>query len=190
MVKHNADRLIRLVNNVLDFERIGLGQFELRFGQVNLRDTFEDVVTGFRPLSEGRGVQVRLVAADIQAAVDEDRIKQVLTNLLSNALQFSPAGSCILVTLRGVDGYVDASVEDRGCGVPEEERERIFQQFYTRGVKEGTGLGLAICRGIIEAHQGEIGVESGAAGGSRFWFRLLMSRQEAAADAPATPRGR
>jgi signal transduction histidine kinase len=190
MVKHNADRLIRLVNNVLDFERIGLGQFEMRFGEVNLRDTFEDAVTAFRPLSETKGVQVKLEAADVLASADEDRIKQVLTNLLSNALHFSPGGSCIVVRLGDADGVVEASVEDRGCGVPDEERERIFQQFYTRGAKDGTGLGLAICRGIIEAHHGEVGVESRAGGGSRFWFTLPMARQEAAADAPATPRGR
>jgi signal transduction histidine kinase len=102
-------------------------------------------------------------------------------------LHFSPEASVISVALCGTDEYVEGSVEDQGCGVPEEERERIFQQFYTRGVKNGTGLGLAICRGIVEAHQGRIGVESGATGGSRFWFRLPRIRQEAA-DAPATAR--
>ncbi|MFB3817235.1 MAG: ATP-binding protein [Candidatus Methylomirabilales bacterium] len=186
MVKHNADRLIRLVSNVLDYERIGLGQFEMRFAAVNLRETFAEVVAGFRPLSEKQGVQVSLTAEEVRAQVDEDRIKQVLTNLLSNALHFSPAGSVIAVTLRATDAGVEAAVQDQGCGVPDGERERIFEQFYTRGVKDGTGLGLAICRGIVEAHGGEIGVESGGAGGSRFWFRLPLPAPGERADAAAT----
>lgn len=178
------------MNNVLDYERIEMGRFEMSFREVNLRETFQEVVTGFKPLSGKKNVHIKLEAVAVRAVVDEDRIKQVLTNLLSNALYFSPTTSLITVTLGSADGFVNASVENRGCGVPDEEREKIFHQFYTKGVKDGTGLGLAICRGIIEAHRGEIGVGSGVAGGSRFWFRLPNAREEATADEQATSCGR
>jgi signal transduction histidine kinase len=109
------------------------------------------------------------------AFVDEDRLKQVLTNLLSNALNFSRESSNISVSLEYRDEQVYAAVEDTGSGVPEHERETIFKQFYTKDVKDGTGLGLAICKGIIEAHGGAIGVESVEGGGSLFWFTIPKS---------------
>ncbi len=178
MIRKNSERLIRLVNNVLDYERIGLGKFEMHFNEVNLRDGFNEVITGFKSLAEEKGVTIRLKGKDVTACADEDRIKQVLINLLSNALNFSPESSEILVSLDEADGYVHVSVEDRGRGIPESERETIFRQFYSAGVKDGTGLGLAICKGIIETHNGEIGVRSASGGGSCFYFRIPKDRRE------------
>jgi signal transduction histidine kinase len=172
MIKKNADRMIRLLNNILDYERIELGTFEMHFREVNLKDVFQEVITGFTPLASEKQVAIRMKAMDVTASVDEDRLKQVLTNLLSNALAFSPPLTKIAVSLECRDDMVRAGVEDQGCGVPDGEREMIFRQFYTRGVKEGTGLGLAICKGIIEAHQGTIGVQIADSGGSRFWFSI------------------
>jgi signal transduction histidine kinase len=189
MVTNNADRLVRLVNNALDYERMELGQLDIDLSEVSLRDAFLEVVTNFRPLSDAKDVRIELDAADVQAAVDEDRLKQVLTNLLSNALHFSPAGSTITVTLRDDGDAIEAAVEDRGPGVPEEEREKIFLQYYTRGVRNGTGLGLAISRRLIEAHGGTIGIERGDGGGSRFWFRIPKTRRHVA-DESAVARGR
>jgi signal transduction histidine kinase len=181
MIKKNAERLIRLVNNILDYERIGLGAFEMHFQDVQLGDAFREVVAGFLPLASQKNVAIELKAGDVPAFVDEDRIKQVLTNLLSNALNFSGESSRIVVTLENRGDQVYAAVEDRGSGVPENEREMIFKQFYTKDVKDGTGLGLAICKGIIEAHGGAIGVENGDNGGSRFWLTIPIMRKEAPA---------
>ncbi len=175
MIKKNADRLIRLVNGVLEYERIELGAVEMDFREVNLKESFQEVIAGIRPLAEEQGVGLRLHAMDVTAMADDDRLKQVLTNLLSNALHFSPKGSQISVTLTCRDEFVQASVEDRGSGVPEQDRNLIFQQFYTKDTSGGTGLGLAICKGIIEAHGGEIGVAEAEGGGSRFWFRIPKS---------------
>jgi signal transduction histidine kinase len=175
MIKKNAERLIRLVNNILDYERIGLGTFEMNFKAVNLKEAFQEVVAGFVPLAAQKNVSIRLKALEVTAFVDEDRLKQVLTNLLSNALNFSHESSNILVSLEYRDELVYAAVADKGSGVPENEREMIFKQFYTKDVKDGTGLGLAICKGIIEAHGGVIGVESVEGGGSRFWFTIPKS---------------
>lgn len=170
MIKNNTERLIRLVNNMLDYERIEIGRFEMNMKEVDLKSAFEEIVSSFRPLAEEKNVNIGLYAEDVAAVVDEDRMKQVLTNLLSNALNFSPPHSVITVSLSRKNGMISAAVEDQGPGVPERDKDRIFYEFYTKGVKDGTGLGLAICRGIIEAHGGKIGVEAKDGGGSRFWF--------------------
>ena len=178
MIKKSADRLIRLVNNVLEYERTELGSFEMNFREVNLKEVFQEVVAGFRPLAGEKNVGIRLHAMDVAATADEDRMKQVLTNFLSNALNFSPPSSQIVISLACRDEYVHASVEDQGDGIPEQERDLIFRRFYTKDTRGGTGLGLAICKGIIEAHGGEVGVKSADGGGSRFWFRIPKARKE------------
>ena len=178
VIKKNAERLIRLVNNVLDYERIELGELEMHFKEINLKNVFDEVVTGFRSISEEKKVNIELKAEDVTVHADEDKIKQALTNLLSNALNFSPESSDIIVTLTEADGYANASVEDSGCGIAEGEKEMIFRQFYSKGVKNGAGLGLAICKGIVEAHNGEIGVKTVEGQGSRFWFTMPKTRKE------------
>ncbi len=186
LIKKNADRLIRLVNNVLDYERIELGKLEMNFRDVNLKDSFQEVIAALKPLADEKKVSIRLKAMDVTASADEDRIKQVLTNFLSNALNFSAASQKIFVTLECRDENVHAAVEDRGAGVPENDRDLLFRQFYTKDVKDGTGLGLAICKGIVEAHDGSIGVESGEHGGSRFWFTIPKDRKDGAPDEKKT----
>ena len=178
MIKKNADRLIRLVSNILDYERIGLGTVEMNFREASVKDVFQEVVAGFAPLAAEKNVTIRTKAMDVTAVIDEDRMKQVLTNLLSNALNFSPSPGNILVTLECRDASVYGSVEDMGVRIPEDEHENIFKQYYTKNTANGTGLGLAICRGIIEAHGGEIGVEDSPLGGSRFWFRIPKQGKE------------
>jgi signal transduction histidine kinase len=186
VIKKNADRLIRLVNNVLDYERIELGKFEMEFRETNLKDSFQDVLTAFKPLADEKNVSIRLKAMDVTAMADEDRIKQVLTNLVSNALNFSSPATRIIISLECRGENVTAVVEDGGSGIPEAERDMIFKQFYTKDVTGGTGLGLAICKGIIEAHDGAIGVESGAGGGSRFWFSIPKDRRKGPPDEKET----
>ncbi len=177
VIKKNAERLIRLVNNVLDYERIELGRFEMHFKDINLKDIFNEVVIGFKSQAMEKNVDIRLHADDVIVYADEDRIKQVLINLLSNALNFSPESSEIIVSVDEKDGYVNVSVKDSGCGIAESEKEMIFRQFYSKGVKNGTGLGLAICKGIVEAHNGEIGVMS-ADKGSCFYFKIPQVRKD------------
>ncbi|MBI5639763.1 MAG: DUF3365 domain-containing protein [Nitrospirae bacterium] len=178
VIKNNSDRLIRLVNNMLDYERIELGEFEMSFREINLKDIFQEVVTGFRSEALKKGVDIVLEARDVVVSADEDRMKQVLINLVSNALNFSPASSRIIVALEEKDAYAHVSVSDSGSGIPDSEKELIFRQFYSKGVRGGTGLGLAICKGIIVAHNGEIGVESTVGRGSRFYFRIPKERVE------------
>jgi signal transduction histidine kinase len=172
VIKKNAERLIRLVNNVLDYERIELGQLAMHFREVNLKDILYEVVLGFKSQALEKDVAIQLSADDVVVSADEDRLKQVIVNLISNALNFSPPSSQILVTLKGDDDHAHVSVSDSGCGIEESEREMIFNQFYSKGVKNGAGLGLAICKGIIQAHSGTIGVKAGMNGGSCFFFNI------------------
>jgi signal transduction histidine kinase len=188
MIKKNADRMVRLLNNILDYERIELGTFEMQFREVNLKDVVQEVIAGLTPLAAEKQVAIRMKAMDVPAEVDADRIKQVLINLLSNALNFSPPLTKITVSLECRDETVRAAVEDQGTGVPDGELELIFKQFYTKGVKDGTGLGLAICKGIVEAHGGRIGVMMAESGGSRFWFEIpRQQKKEEKQDEKKTP---
>jgi signal transduction histidine kinase len=178
VIRKNAERLIRMVNNVLEYERIELGAFEMRFDEVNLRDIFEEVITGFRSEALQKKVEIRLEAEDLRIYADEDRIKQVLINLISNALNFSPEFSAIVVSLKEDVDNVLVSVTDSGSGIEEGELGFVFRQFYSKGMKNGTGLGLAICKGIVEAHNGEIGADSVVGRGSCFYFRIPKQLRE------------
>lgn len=182
VIKKNAERLIRLVNNMLDYERINLGEFEMHFRDVNLRHVFSEVITGLLSEALKKNVMLKFDADDVTVCADEDRMKQVLTNLISNALNFSPESSDILISLKDNNGCAYVSVTDCGIGINEDEREMVFRQFYSKGVKNGTGLGLAICKGIIEAHNGEIGVRSEQNKGSCFYFMIPKKRGDICAD--------
>ena len=122
-------------------------------------------------------VNIELRGKDVTVHADEDRIKQVLTNLLSNALNFSPESSDIIVTLAGTNGYANASVEDRGCGIAEAEKEMVFRQFYSKGVKTAQGWASAICKGIIEAHNAEIGHKTAEGKGSHFRVHYTENKE-------------
>lgn len=173
VIKKNAERLIRMVNDMLDLERIEMGTSELRFASVDLSRTISETLTYFHITADERGLSLR---ADLPEAItvraDEDRIRQVLINLLSNALKFSPPGSEIRTRSYRDEGHVVTEVCDDGPGIPASEQEKIFEKFYKRGGKEGVGLGLAVCKSIVEAHQGIIGVRSDGERGSCFYFEL------------------
>lgn len=177
VIRKNAERLIRLVSNVLDYERIELGTFGMHFREISLRDVSDEVMTGLRSEALQKSLKIRLEGADVALSADEDRMKQVMINLISNAMNFSPESSEIVITVRDEGDYAYVGVTDNGPGVEEAEREKIFTQFYSKGTKNGTGLGLAICRGIIEAHDGKIGMENIAGCGSCFYFRIPKRRK-------------
>ncbi|MBI5055796.1 MAG: DUF3365 domain-containing protein [Nitrospirae bacterium] len=181
VIKNNSDRLIRMVNDTLDIERIESGIFDLEFREVDLPSLIKEVVTGFHATAIERNITFRITAAaGIFIHADEDRIRQVLINLLSNAINYSPDDSEITVSFTEDKDNVTVSIKDEGPGIPAEVQKKIFDKFYTIGRKQGTGLGLAICKGIIEAHHGEINVISGEdVKGSTFYFTLPKRRKVA-----------
>lgn len=174
----STERLIRLINDLLDVEKIASGRMEYRMERQSMRTLLEQALRDTEAYAQPLGVRFepRLPAQEVEVMADGDRIVQVCVNLLSNAAKFSPSGGSVVVSLSWRDGMARVSVIDHGPGVPQQFRNRIFQRFSqadssdTRA-KGGTGLGLAICRSIIEAHHGRIDFTS-EPGRTEFFFEL------------------
>jgi signal transduction histidine kinase len=178
-VRDNADRLGRMVSDLLDLTRIEAGKIELLPQALPVADAVADAIDGLRHVAAER--RVRLVA-DVSACPalwgDPDKVHQVLTNLLSNAIKWSPPGGRVAVTAGGDgQGLVLLGVHDTGPGIPAGERERVFDKFHQVGRVEserpaGAGLGLTIARHLVELHGGRIWVEDAPGGGARFVLLL------------------
>ncbi|HKV01400.1 MAG TPA: ATP-binding protein, partial [Ktedonobacteraceae bacterium] len=174
-----ASRLGRLVDQLLDFSRIEGGVLSIDRDWTELPVLITDTITKFEELNGGCRVERDLPVDLPLHYVDPDCLVQVLWNLLENACKYSPASSKVSVEARWTGTDVLISVADRGPGIPAGEHEKIFQRFYRldrdhRARKAGSGLGLAICRGIVEAHGGQIWVEDRPGGGSIFRISLPL----------------
>jgi DNA-binding response OmpR family regulator len=169
----NSDRLVRLINDILDLERIQSGREPLAFRPVQFGEIVRQAIDGMQPVADAAGVQLIHDTTQVELAADPDRLVQVLTNLMSNAVKFSPPNSTISVMLRpGVSG-VTMSVIDQGRGIPADKLEAIFGRFQQVDAsdskqKGGSGLGLAICRTIVLQHSGRIWAERNPVRGSTF----------------------
>jgi signal transduction histidine kinase len=173
IIKKNAQRLINLVNDTIDLERIELGNMEMHISTVALEYLIDDVIKSMMPLIHKKHLVIN-VTTEKQMIVrgDEDRLQQVLINLLSNAISYSPDNDIIEIrSYRKTDVY-RTEIADRGPGISQEQQESIFQRYYKKGNHEGSGLGLAICKAIVEAHNGIIGIEENKPKGSVFYFTL------------------
>ena len=178
-VRDNAERLTRMVSDLLDLARIEAGKIELAPEALAVAEMVEEVVETLRPLARARGIALAAELAPCPPIRgDADKILQVLTNLVSNALKFTPTGGCVTVAAAAsADGAIRIAVGDTGPGIPPEERERVFDKFYQLGRVDGerppgSGLGLTIARHLVELHGGRIWVEDGAGGGSAFMMLL------------------
>ncbi len=177
VIKKNSERLIRIVNDMLDLERIETGSAELTLTNSDLSTITAETVTYLQTESEKKHIGITTnLGAILLVCADEDRIRQVLINLLSNAIKFSPENSAIIVKTFAEETWAVAEIHDQGPGIPEEKHELIFEKFYKSGSKDGAGLGLAICKSIVEAHGGVIGVRSNGEKGSCFFFMLPVGK--------------
>jgi signal transduction histidine kinase len=180
IVKTNADRLLKMINDLLDLSRMEAGKIELRRAAVDLRPLIVGVGESLRPLIDARRQRLRLdLPADLPAVwADADRVEQIITNLVANAHKYTPAEGSITVGARRDDGSVRVDVSDTGAGLSAEEREQLFTRFFrapgTRRVA-GSGLGLVITRLLVELHGGRIGVSSAPGEGSVFSVWLPVS---------------
>src|ERR1700723_3544538 len=169
----NSDRLVRLINDILDLERIQSGREPLAFRSVSLAQIVRQAIDGMAPVADAAGVQLIHDTTQVEIAADPDRLLQVLTNLLSNAVKFSPSNSTISIMLRPGSTGVTLSVIDQGRGIPADKLEAIFGRFQQVDAsdsrqKGGSGLGLAICRTIVLQHTGRIWAERNPIRGSTF----------------------
>jgi PAS domain S-box-containing protein len=174
--KKSCDRLIRMVNEILDISKIEAGQIKLDLVPADLTDSVERSIRGVRGLADRAKISLRLVKPELlpQVEVDRDRIEQVVTNLLSNAIKFSPPQGEVRVELGADNGWVTCAVVDQGVGISEEDLPKVFGKFQQVGDqrKGGTGLGLAITQAFVNEHRGKIWAESQVGQGSRFIFAL------------------
>ncbi len=176
---NNSDRLVRLINDILDIEKIESGKMRFKLENHALVPLLEQAVKANESYAAQYGARIELHHSghDYWVRVDSDRLAQVVTNLISNAVKYSPPGGTVEVTLEHVKQGARVTVQDHGSGIPEEFRDRIFQKFAqadssdTRQ-KSGTGLGLSISKAIVESMNGEIGFDSTPGEGSRFFFYL------------------
>jgi PAS domain S-box-containing protein len=180
IAERNAVRLMALINDILDLERLETGKIELEFAQVPAELVLQRAMESVAAFAQTHGVTVEAPTAPFTIWADADRIVQVLVNLLSNAVKFSPPAGVVTIGVAPWESWAEFRVTDRGRGVPVAQRRAIFERFRQVEIsdareKGGTGLGLAICKSIIEQHGGTIGVEVEEGDGSSFWFRVPTS---------------
>ncbi|HLM69164.1 MAG TPA: ATP-binding protein, partial [Longimicrobium sp.] len=188
----NTDRLVRLINDILDIERIESGTVTMELRPVDASDLVHQSVDVMAAMAEKAGVRLYAWADRQPLEADPDRILQVLTNLLSNAIKFSPPDAEVSLTTEPGNGEVVFRVRDAGRGIPADRLESIFERFSQVDSsdardKGGTGLGLAICRSIVQQHGGRIWVESAPGEGSTFTFTLPTAAVPFPAPSPDLP---
>ncbi|WP_392408366.1 PAS domain S-box protein [Chlorogloeopsis fritschii PCC 9212] len=176
----STDRLVRLVNDILELERLESGKIHLKKQPCNASDLLIKATESMQLMANRAEITLSVSSQNIKLDVDSDRIIQVLTNLLGNAIKFSPPGSTVWLTVKSElvnPNSILFEVKDQGRGIPVEKLESIFERFQQVDAsdsrkKGGTGLGLAICRSIVQQHGGQIWVESIFGKGSSFYFTL------------------
>ena len=173
-VNMDADRVTRLIRELLDVSRIDAGRLELRRTEFDLAAMAEGIVGRFRLQHDGHRFQIAFPDGFPRVYADPDKIEQVLTNLVENAVKYSDGG-VVSVTGQATDTEVEVAVRDAGVGMPADQLPLIFTKFYRRagsGAPSGTGLGLFIARGLVEAHAGRIWADSAPGQGTTLRFRL------------------
>lgn len=175
----SSDRLIRLINDILDLRKMEAGAMELQLQEIRASQIVRGAVDAMRGMASQAGIKLEVANQnDANIVCDHDRVTQVLTNYVSNAIKFAPGGSTVTISVAAEAGKLRFSVTDLGCGIPLEKQSRIFGKFQQADssdsrAKEGTGLGLAISKAIIEQHGGSVGFSSRPHEGSVFWFDLV-----------------
>lgn len=180
----NVDRLLTLVNDLLDVEKADSGQIDLEKTKISLTECFDACVVSLSVFAESKGVELDFLETDLIVMGDEERIDRILNNLVGNAVKFSPKGGKVtLSAVRTVEKEVDfavISVKDQGEGIPEDKLEHIFEKFQqierrSESADKGSGLGLAICRAFVQLHGGKIWAESKIGEGSEFKFTIPLA---------------
>lgn len=179
----NSNRLVRLINDILDLERIKSGKVTMIKSSCNATDVMNDAIESLQSIADKADISINAIPLQVELWIDRDRIIQTLTNLLSNAIKFSaPQTTVTLDAQLQKKDKIRFQVQDCGRGIPPEHLESIFDRFQQVDASDsrdrgGTGLGLAICRSIIQQHGGQIWVESTLGQGSTFCFTLPISNE-------------
>lgn len=178
LIRKNADRLLRVINQMLDFRKIENDQEELKIRSVDLVSFTREVMSYFDSMAQVRQIRYRLIAENKNCTIwiDTDQMEKVLVNLLSNAFKFTPEKGSIEVLLQEAADHVLLQVKDSGAGIKPENQTYLFNRFYTEHRAEGTGIGLHLAKQYIQMHSGEIAVESVVGLGSTFTVKLKKGK--------------
>lgn len=180
VAEKNASRLIKMINDLLDIEKLESGRFELDLQEGDVLEAIDRAVAAIDALARAKNVSIKTPEQSISAVFDADRIEQVFTNVLSNAVKFSPVDGVVTISLKKENNFAAVRIADNGPGVPADKRQTIFERFRQTGAdkaveKSGSGLGLAIARALISEHKGSISVEENPGGGSIFVITLPLN---------------
>ena len=185
VARENCERLIRLVNDMLDLDKIEAGVLALDLADILPGDIVRVTLDGIAGMAVVYGIRLEQAVQPMRPVrVDRDRIVQVLTNLVSNAIKFSPTGSTVRVVVTATSERVRFAIENPGQGIPAADRDKLFRRFQQldgadNRQRGGTGLGLAIAKAIVEQHEGRIGFESEPGVRTTFWFDLPLPQTRA-----------
>jgi signal transduction histidine kinase len=185
----SASRMLTLINDLLDVEKLDAGMLQLNKSQVSLSSIFEQSIQTVVTTANEKSIKIEALATNVMVYADGDRLVQILVNLLSNALKFSPTGAKVVVAARQLPEYVEITVADQGRGIPAHLTKSIFDRFKqvsSQDAKQqhGTGLGLSICKALVELHGGDIRAESEEGKGSTFYFSLPSSGKDVSPEGP------
>ncbi|MDY6959136.1 MAG: HAMP domain-containing sensor histidine kinase, partial [Halobacteriota archaeon] len=179
VIKKNTDHLVKLNREMMDISRIDSGRLKLKKEPALINDLVLNVAKDMQTFAENKDLEITvdLPKEGLLLNCDGDRVRQVVNNLVKNAIKFTPEHGKIGLGVENLEKFVLVKVSDNGIGIPKEEHENIFKRFYELGdylshESGGTGLGLAIVKGIVEAHGGEVWTESELGEGSTFYFTL------------------
>lgn len=183
----NSVRLSKLIDDLLDIQKLSSGKFEINRNVVSVGKILEKEINEALGYAQQYGVTLNYLNKgdeNYYVMADEHRIQQVIDNLVSNAIKYSPKGRCVELSAREEQSLIKISVRDHGQGIPDDFRATVFEKFTQadasdRRAKSGTGLGLSICKGIVELHGGNIGYENAEDGGAIFWFTLEKANKAA-----------
>lgn len=175
-VKRNADTSLRLISDILDMERFSEGKLQLQLAPHSINDLIKEAAETYSHVAVENEIELKVNPANVASVVvcDKDRIAQVLSNLIANALKFTPKGGSVLVSADETKSEIKVSVSDTGPGIPEQQKSHIFDRFAQLQNKDrsGLGLGLYISKTLVEAHQGRLWVKSTPGEGSTFSFTI------------------
>jgi PAS domain S-box-containing protein len=179
IINNESDRLVRLINDLLDLNRLEAERIQLLLEEVDYISLVSQVVINLKDLTYEKGldIELELPETEIYLRVDKDKINQVLVNLINNAIKFTEAGEIKIIVDNSKNTSITTGIIDSGIGIPKDELDKVFDKFYQitkppNAKSRGTGLGLAISKSLVEMHGGKIWVESEEGKGSVFWFTL------------------